>query len=343
MNLHRHLPYFVLTCVLVPFSARAECHDAEPQASFALKKGWVEVTLRKNGKPLANAKVQVIDEAGKNFADGETGDDGQAAFPMPRGASFAVEIKAGEKTSDPIRLYKSDGGIAPARVLLSYGLRPCCRSKGRDDTVTVAPIALKGDLVKEVRDDLEKRNFRPLSATLESLIADTKYDPIPTQAHTLLLQAAPDFTLLDVHGKKWSLGQHLKDGPVVLVFYYGYFCNHCVSQLFALEKDLAKFREQGVTIVAISPDSAELTRERFKQYGAFTFPVLSDPGSKIAEKYETFVANIKEGKEGDQLHGTFVLTRSGAIAWTNRGEGPFTENRTLLLEAARAEKRVPKR
>jgi peroxiredoxin len=135
----------------------------------------------------------------------------------------------------------------------------------------------------------------------------------------------------------------LKNGPVILVFYYGYYCNHCVSQLFALDKDLEKFRELGVTVVAVSADSPERTRERFKQYGSFSFPVLSDPGNKVAEQFETYVRNVKDGKGGDQLHGTFVITRKGAIAWTHRGDGPFTGNRTLLIEAARSEGRLPKK
>ena len=40
-------------------------------------------------------------------------------------------------------------------------------------------------------------------------------------------------------------------------------------------------------------------------------------------------------------NGTFVNSRQGKIIWTNRGEGPLTENRTLLHEVARAEGRLP--
>ena len=211
----------------------------------------------------------------------------------------------------------------------------------RQAFASVPSQARKRDLAQEARDDLESRKFRPLSAPLADLLADPKYDPIPTQAHTLLLQPAPDFTLFDVNGKEFSLAKELKEGPVVLVFYYGYHCNHCVSQLFALDKDLEKFHELGVKVVTISADPSELTRERFKQYGAFKFPVLSDPGNKIAEKYETYVASAKAGQEGDLMHGTFVISRQGKIVWTNRGDTPFTENRTLLHEVARAEGRLP--
>jgi peroxiredoxin Q/BCP len=207
--------------------------------------------------------------------------------------------------------------------------------------VAVPPRPQDRDLAQEARDDLEHRKFRPLSAPLAALLADTSYEPVPTQAHSLLLQPAPDFTLLDVNGKEFALAKELQEGPVVLVFYYGYYCNHCVSQLFALDKDLDKFRELGVRVVAISADSNDLTRERFKRYGAFGFPVLADPGNKVAAKYETYVPSAKAGQDGDILHGTFVISRQGKIVWTNRGEGPFTENRTLLYEVARVEGRVP--
>lgn len=114
-----------------------------------------------------------------------------------------------------------------------------------------------------------------------------------------------------------------------------------MSQLFALDKDIEKFSELGVKVVTVSADPPELTRERFKQYGAFQFPVLSDPGNKIAEKYESYVPNAKAGEQGDLLHGTFVISRKGKIVWTNRGDSPFTENRKLLHEVARVEGRLP--
>lgn len=196
------------------------------------------------------------------------------------------------------------------------------------------------DFAQEARDDLERRKFQPLSDSLKVLLADPKYQPIPTQAHPLLLGRAPDFSLRDVDGGKWSLSQKLKEGPVVLVFYYGYHCNHCVSQLFALDKDIDKFRELGAHVVAISADPVELTRERYGQYGAFKFAVLSDPGNRVAEKYGTFAPNPKAGEEGDQMHGTFIINREGKIMWANRGDSPFVENRTLLHHLASHEGRA---
>jgi hypothetical protein len=111
------------------------CSAGEPQAEFALKAGWVECTVEGEGKPLADALIRILDEKGSNFAEGETDERGQGQFPVPEGKWFTVEIKTGKRTADPIRLSKTGAGIEPARVLLSYGLRPCCRVLLRRDAV----------------------------------------------------------------------------------------------------------------------------------------------------------------------------------------------------------------
>jgi peroxiredoxin len=201
-----------------------------------------------------------------------------------------------------------------------------------------SPAPDQPDLAQEAQADLDRRNYKPLSEPLAALLAEANYKPIPTQAHPLLGQPAPDFSLSDTDGKPVSLSERLKDGPVVLVFYYGYNCNHCVSQLFALNKDIDKFRELGATVLSVSADPSEQTRERFKQYGAFGFPVLSDPSNSVATKYGTYAPSTKPGEDGDLMHGTFVIDRNGRVVWANRGDGPFTENRTLLIELHRSER-----
>ena len=93
-------------------------------------------------------------------------------------------------------------------------------------------------------------------------------------------------------------------------------------------------------MVAISADPPQQTRERFQQYGEFSFPVLSDPGNKVAQKYGVFHP-AREGREEVLWHGTFVIGRDGVVAWAQFGDEPFTQNRTLLYELARLEGRLP--
>lgn len=118
--------------VLLMASSNAAAHEA--QAAFALKAGWVECLVEKDGRPVANAALVILDGHGNKFADGETDDTGLGQFPAPGGGSFTVEIKIGTRTSDPIRLMNVGSQIAPAKVLLSYGLRPCCRVLVKRDT-----------------------------------------------------------------------------------------------------------------------------------------------------------------------------------------------------------------
>ncbi len=122
--------WFATLALLTHAVCNLHSHAGEPQVTFALKAGWVEFSARQDGKPIDGAILVILDERGGKIAEGETGPSGETAFPMPTGgASCIVEIKTGARTADPIRLVKTEAGVEPARVLLSYGLRPCCRSK----------------------------------------------------------------------------------------------------------------------------------------------------------------------------------------------------------------------
>jgi peroxiredoxin len=196
------------------------------------------------------------------------------------------------------------------------------------------------NLALTAREYLWVRNIQPLSGPLGQLLAEAKDRRVPTQTHPLLGKPAPDFELLNHRREPWRLQDRTGQGPVVLVFYYGYYCNHCVGQLFALHDDIAKFHELGAEVVAVSADAPELTQKRFRQYGPFAFPVLSDPDNKVAQKYDVYRPPAV-GQQETLLHGTFVIGRDGRVHWAQYGDVPFTGNQTLLYELARLEGRLP--
>jgi peroxiredoxin len=197
------------------------------------------------------------------------------------------------------------------------------------------PPRQRSDLAKQAEEDLEQRGFKPLSEELEKLINDPKFTPMATQASPLLGQDAPDFALPVVGGEEWKFSQR-KRGPLLLVFYYGYHCPHCVSQLYALDKDIAKFKELGVEVVAISPDTTAHTLGKYREFEKeFGFTVLSDEDNEVARKYGAYRPGPK-GEQGELSHATFVISREGKVLWLNKGAEPFTDNRTLLVELAKA-------
>lgn len=205
----------------------------------------------------------------------------------------------------------------------------------------IVPPAAPPNIAAQAQRLLRSQKVMPLSASLSELLADPKLVTVSTQEHPLLGRAAPDFQLADPNGRTYALKHLVARGPVVLVFYYGYTCDHCVAQLFGLQEDLAHFRELGAEVVAISADPPEQTREKFREYGAFTFPVLSDQRSYVAEKYGAFTPTDADRTDGKLLHGTFVIDRDGVVRWANLGLDPFFHNPTLLFELARIEKRLP--
>jgi peroxiredoxin len=197
------------------------------------------------------------------------------------------------------------------------------------------PVAMQTyDIAEEAKKLVRKDKPAPLSEPLEKILQEGKRVNFETDPHPLFGKVAPDFGCPDVDGKLWSLPEHLKKGPLVVVFYLGYYCNHCVSQLFDLNEDIARFRELGVEVVALGPDAAELTQARYKQYGRFDFPLLSDHHNKIAEAYGVYTP-AKGGKAEDLAHGTFVLDQQGVVRWARTGSAPFGHNPTLIYELAR--------
>ncbi|MBX9869833.1 MAG: AhpC/TSA family protein [Burkholderiaceae bacterium] len=97
-------------------------------------------------------------------------------------------------------------------------------------------------------------------------------------------QKANDFTLFDATGKSVSLTTLRQNGPVIISFYRGAWCPFCNIELRALQKELPVFKELGVNLIAISPEQPDhamplIEREKL------TFPVLSDPGNKVAKQF----------------------------------------------------------
>jgi peroxiredoxin len=160
---------------------------------------------------------------------------------------------------------------------------------------------------------------------------------------------APDFTLPDVDGQPVTLSALLTHGPVVLTFYRGEWCPCCNLQLRAYQAILPQIRELGVSLVAVSPQTADKSLTTAEQKG-LTFPVLSDAGNEVAKRYGLIYALSQtlravspdlpayNGDDSWQLPmpGTFVIAPDGTVRlafvdadWTRRLEP------AVLLDALR--------
>ncbi len=195
---------------------------------------------------------------------------------------------------------------------------------------------LRPDLSAAARAYVREHRGAPLSASLAAVLTEPSIVDVPTQTHPLLGKIVPDFTLRDDLGRRVGLSTLCQQGPVVVVFYYGYSCTHCVAQLFAISDDLDHFQELGARVIALSADPSEQTAARFAEYGRFAFPVLCDPDYTVADAYGVH-GSAKEERAEFLMHATFIIDPQRRMRWAQYGAEPFLGNETLLREIARCQ------
>ncbi|GAC1666223.1 MAG: hypothetical protein NVS9B4_21890 [Candidatus Acidiferrum sp.] len=108
-----------------------------------------------------------------------------------------------------------------------------------------------------------------------------------------------NFTLTDLHGKRWTLTD--LRGKVVLVNFWATWCPPCRSEMPDLDALYKEFQPRGLVILAMSDEEENKVRPFIEQH-KFKYPVLLDPGGKVAADY------IVEG-----IPKSFVYNREGQL------------------------------
>lgn len=123
-----------------------------------------------------------------------------------------------------------------------------------------------------------------------------------------------DFTLTDLQGKTWHLGD--LRGKVVLVNFWATWCPPCRKEMPDLQALYDKYKDQGFLVLAISDEEAAKVAP-FVAERQISYPVLLDPGDKVHQLYEV---------EG--IPKSFVYDRSGKLVAQSidmRTRGQFQE------------------
>ena len=142
--------------------------------------------------------------------------------------------------------------------------------------------------------------------------------------------SAKPWTMVDSDGKSRSLNDY-RGQPVVVIFYLGSGCLHCVEQLTAFSKRHDEFRNAGLQVVAVSTDrQTHLKRAITDVDGGFPFPLLADPELTVFRDYRCV-----DDFERMALHGTFLIDANGMVRWQDISFEPFTDLNFLLKEADR--------
>jgi peroxiredoxin len=152
---------------------------------------------------------------------------------------------------------------------------------------------------------------------------------------------APSFILEDARtGKPVHSADLLAVGPLVVSFFRGRWDPYCVTELEAWRDLYPQVRGRGALFVAISPQTTRQNRNTIEQH-ALSYPLLSDPGAVIAEKFgiaytippehrryfQSILINIPFNNAGLSYHngteaswrlplpGVFVIDRTNTITF----------------------------
>jgi peroxiredoxin len=154
----------------------------------------------------------------------------------------------------------------------------------------------------------------------------------PAPAATWEPRVIPPLTFLDPDDRATPLAA-LRGKAVVLVFYLGIGCVHCIDQLKAFAPLANDYAQAGIAIIAAGTDSAAGLKETLGTLvagEAAPFLMVSD------EKLHAFrKAGVFDDLTQKPLHGTFLIDREGRILWRNVSTGPYMATRNLLEEAKR--------
>jgi thioredoxin-dependent peroxiredoxin len=124
---------------------------------------------------------------------------------------------------------------------------------------------------------------------------------------------APDFTLPASGGRTVSRDV-LKGQPFVLYFYPRADTPGCTQEACAFQEALPQLGGIGVTVIGVSKDKMKPI-EKFAEKYNLTFPLASDPETKVIDAYGAWVEKSMYGKKYMGIERSTVLVDAeGKIA-----------------------------
>ncbi|MGE0161478.1 MAG: peroxiredoxin family protein [Gemmatimonadales bacterium] len=130
---------------------------------------------------------------------------------------------------------------------------------------------------------------------------------------------APDFTLAVYRGDTFTLSSLRGSKNVVLVFYRGWWCPYCMTQLTEMRNLLDADLATDTELVVVSIDGDEENGRTFARIARDDgrepdYMFLSDPESKVIGRYG--VLNPDGGRRGAIPHpAVFVIDKQGIVRW----------------------------
>jgi peroxiredoxin len=137
---------------------------------------------------------------------------------------------------------------------------------------------------------------------------------MPAESRTIDARspAMSELSMPDSDGIMHGLAEFTASGPAVLVYARGAYCPFCLRQLADYGERYRDFKQAGVEVFAISPESPRRSRRLRKQLG-LPFTILSDSKLEVARNFGL----MDHEKPGEPTPATLILdARHGVIMST---------------------------
>jgi peroxiredoxin Q/BCP len=126
-------------------------------------------------------------------------------------------------------------------------------------------------------------------------------------------EPAPAVSLVADDGKTVSLQDFRDKQAVVLYFYPKDDTPGCTKEACSFRDLSAEFAEKGAVILGVSPDDAK-SHLKFRDKFSLPFPLLSDPGAEVAQRFGIWVEKTNYGKKYMGVERTtVVIGKDGTI------------------------------
>ena len=135
--------------------------------------------------------------------------------------------------------------------------------------------------------------------------------------------AAPELDCVDTNGAPVSL-KDFRGSNILLVFYLGDECVHCVEQLTAINARAGDWASENTVVLGVSSASPEKNRASAK-LGKLAMHLLSDHDHENARRFASY-----DDFEEIELHSTILIDAAGRVHWKRTGGAPFADVDFLL-------------
>ena len=143
-------------------------------------------------------------------------------------------------------------------------------------------------------------------------------------------QKAPNFSLNDYQGKTYNLSD-FKGQTIVVYFYPKDDTPGCTTEACSFRDSYADFKEKGVEVIGISPDS-EKSHAKFANKYELPFILLSDPDHQTCEAFGVWGLKKYMGREYEGVfRTTFVIGPEGEITHVFENVKPTDHSEKVLV------------